>query len=114
MLTKGSLVNPRTTHGAPPVEAPLIKTPFQVDYGVNVHIAPSAFIHRDCYFQDSVYVPITIGEGTMVGPNVHILTVAHEVDWRYRHGINGPASAAPVTIGDDCYIGSHVVIMYVP
>ena len=106
-------MNPRTTHGEAPVKAPLIKTPFHVDYGVNIHIAPSAFIHRDCYLQDSAYVQIAIGEGTMVGPNVHILTIAHEIDWRRRDGVNGPAWAAPVTIGDDCYIGSHSVIMYV-
>ena len=113
MLTKTSLVNPRTMHGEPFVEAPLIKTPFYVDYGVNIHVAPSAFIHRDCYLQDNIYVPISIGEGTMVGPHVHILTVAHRIDWRCRDGVNGPARACSVTIGDDCYIGSHVVIMYV-
>ena len=106
-------MNPGTVHGGAPVEAPLIKTPFYVDYGVNVRIAPSAFIHRDCYLQDSPYKPIMIGEGTTVGPNVHILTIAHEIDWRQRDGKHGPARAAAVNIGNDCYIGSHSVIMYV-
>lgn len=39
--------------GEPPIEAPLVKSPFHIDYGTNVHIAPSAFINRNCYLQDS-------------------------------------------------------------
>ncbi|KAK5126388.1 hypothetical protein LTR85_010624 [Meristemomyces frigidus] len=98
-------------HGEPPMEAPLVNSPFYVDYGINVHIAPSAFIHRDCYLQDSPYAPIAIGVGTWIGPNVHIQSVKHEIDSRHRHGVYGPSWASPATVGDDCIIGSYAVIL---
>ncbi|KAK4549047.1 hypothetical protein LTR36_007503 [Oleoguttula mirabilis] len=106
-----NLVNPKVMHGESPIEAPLVKSPFYVDYGTSVHIAPSAFIHRNCYLQDSPYATIAIGEGTWIGPNVHIQSVKHETDWRHRHGVYGPSWASPVTIGDDCIIGSYAVIL---
>lgn len=88
-----------------------MKSPFYVDYGTNVHIAPSAFIHRNVYLGDNPIAPIIIGDGTFVGPNTHILTVKQEVDWRRREGPYGPSWVAPVEIGEDCYIGSNVTIL---
>lgn len=82
--------NPATAE-TPPPEAPLVKSPFYCDYGTNVHVATSAFIHRNCYFQDSPCEAIVIGEGTVIGPNVHIQTVKHADDWRERQGVYGPA-----------------------
>lgn len=90
----------------------MIKSPIDIDYGVNVHIHPSCFINRHCFIGDSPKCPITIGENRLIGPGVHIHDVTHPVDWRDRKGRNGPSIAGPVTIGRDYFIGSYAVIMY--
>ena len=92
-------------------EAPMIKSPIYMDYGVNVHIAPSSFLNRNCVISDAPEHPITIKDNTIIGVGVHVLGVTHSVDWRERNGRNGPSLAGAVTIGKNCFIGSHVVIM---
>lgn len=101
----------KETSQLPPSAAPFVRSPFHVDYGINIHIAPSATILRNCYIQDAPDSPVTIGEGTLVGPDVHISAVKHNVDWRRRQGTFGPSWSAAVTIGDDCYIGARAMIM---
>lgn len=90
-----------------------MKSPFHCDYGINIHVALSATILRNCYIQDAPDVAVTIGEGTLIGPNVHISAVKHDVDWRQRDGVFGPSWSAAVTIGDDCYIGASALILFV-
>ena len=91
----------------------MIKSPIYIDYGTNVHIAPSCFINRNCFIGDSPAFPVTIGDNTIIGPGVHILGVTHPLDWRERNGRNEASLAGPVTIGQNSFIGSYAVIMYV-
>jgi acetyltransferase-like isoleucine patch superfamily enzyme len=52
---------------------------------------------------------ITIGEGTLIGPEVMIITSTHARDER---GLVDPhATCAPVRIGDRCWIGARVTIV---
>ncbi|EMD00231.1 hypothetical protein BAUCODRAFT_63637, partial [Baudoinia panamericana UAMH 10762] len=92
---------------------PLVNSPFYIDYGINVHVAPSAFVHRNVYFGDSPHpdCPIVVNEGVFIGPNCQILTIAHDMDWRHRHGPFGPCWTAPVVIGEDCHVGAGCTIM---
>ncbi|KXL46882.1 MAG: hypothetical protein FE78DRAFT_113930, partial [Acidomyces sp. 'richmondensis'] len=92
-------------------EAPLVRSPFWIDYGLKVRVAPSAFIDRNCYIQDNPMNVVSIGDGSWIGPGVHICSVKHDTDWRNRNGIHGPALGAPVVVGEDCFIGSHAVIL---
>ncbi|KAK1064097.1 hypothetical protein LTR33_012153 [Friedmanniomyces endolithicus] len=85
-----------------PDRAPVIKSPFYVDYG-NVRIAETAFIHRNA--------TISIGEGAIICPNVQILTIKHDVDWRQRDGFNGPGWASGVNIGSHAYIANGAIIL---
>lgn len=45
----------------------------------------------------------------MFGPNVSLLSATHETDVRSRR--DGIEFAKPITIGDDCWIGGHVVVL---
>ncbi|KAK4556384.1 hypothetical protein LTR86_006528 [Recurvomyces mirabilis] len=92
--------------------APLVKSPFYMDYG-NVDIAPSAYVHRNVYISDNPHrqAPVKIGHGAFIGPGVQILSVQHEVDWRKRDGVMGPALARRTTIEDNVFVGAGACIM---
>ncbi|KAF2768504.1 trimeric LpxA-like protein, partial [Teratosphaeria nubilosa] len=94
-------------------EAPLVRSPFYVDYGINVHVDPSAVIDRCCCFQDSPLpqAGIWVDEGTYIGVGVVVGTVKMEGDWRKRDGVFGPALAAEVRIGRDCIIGAGSIML---
>lgn len=92
-------------------EAPLVRSPFWIDYGLKVRVASSAFIDRNCYIQDNPMNVVSIGEGSWIGHGVHICSVKHDTDWRNRAGVHGPALGAPIVIGEDCLIGSRAVIL---
>ncbi|KAH9822835.1 CysE/LacA/LpxA/NodL family acetyltransferase [Teratosphaeria destructans] len=94
-------------------EAPLVRSPFYVDYGINVHVEPSAVIDRCCCFQDCPLpqAGIWVGGGTYVGVGVVMGTVTMEEDWRRRKGVFGPALAAEVRIGRECIVGAGSIIL---
>ncbi|MFQ7549690.1 MAG: DapH/DapD/GlmU-related protein [Blautia marasmi] len=52
---------------------------------------------------------ITIGKGVLFAPNVTISTTGHPVHYKLRP--HGEMYSFPVTIGDDVWIGSGVIIM---
>ncbi|KAK3073806.1 hypothetical protein LTR53_004272 [Teratosphaeriaceae sp. CCFEE 6253] len=108
-----NLTKPPTHYGAAVPEAPVVKSPLYIEYGTNIRIASTAFLHRNVYLGDSpiTSAPIIVGEGAIIGPNVQILTIKHDVDWRHRTGFYGPCSARGVVIGRDAYIGSGAIIL---
>lgn len=109
MLTLASIVN---TQGASDkdLEAPTIKAPITVDYGINVHVAASAILNRNCWISDSPLHPVTIGERVVLGVGVHIYGT-HPVVYEERTCRQGPSVAGPVVIEDDVHVGSYAVIM---
>ena len=52
---------------------------------------------------------VTIGNTVMLGPNVSIMNATHETEVQSRR--ENIEYAKTVVIGDDCWIGGHVVIL---
>lgn len=77
--------------------------PFYTDFGRNIHIGRNVFINSGCHFQDQggVY----IGDGVLIGHNVILATIDHDLDPFDRHN-----HYAPIHIGNRVWIGSGAVI----
>ncbi len=89
-----------------------ISAPFFVDYGENIHIGNNVEINMNCLFRDCNR--ITIGNNSGIGPGVHIYTVTHPVNPTERlpeDSIFWKSSTAPVTIGNNVWIGGSSVIL---
>lgn len=80
--------------------------PFYCDYGSGLVLGEHVFINMNCTFLDGGY--ITIGEHTLIGPNVQIYTPHHPMDAGERRTLL--ETAYPVTVGRDCWIGGGVII----
>lgn len=84
-----------------------IEPPFTVDYGCNVRLGERFYANFNLCILDCGIV--TIGARTMFGPNVSIFAATHETEVQSRR--ENVEYAYEVTIGDDCWIGGHVVIL---
>lgn len=79
--------------------------PFYADFGKNITIGKDVFINSGCHFQDQG--GITIGDGALIGHNVVLATVNHDLDPKN----NRRNHYAPITIGDHVWIGSNATIL---
>lgn len=77
--------------------------PFYADFGRNIHIGKHVFINSSCHFQDQG--GIYIGDNVLIGHNVVLATVNHNMNPYDRHNIY-----KPIHIQDRVWIGSNVVI----
>jgi len=77
--------------------------PFYSDFGRNIHIGNNIFINSGCHFQDQG--GIFIGDHVLIGHNVVLATINHDLNPYDRHNIY-----KPIHIGDRVWIGSNVVI----
>ena len=84
----------------------VICPPFYCDHGHGIRLGKHVFVNANCTFLDGAY--ITIGDYTLVGPNVQIYTPHHPMNHIERR--SSKEYAYPVTIGDDCWIGGGAVI----
>ncbi|MGB2079269.1 MAG: sugar O-acetyltransferase [Vibrio sp.] len=84
----------------------LIESPFQCDFGENIHVGENFFANFGCVILD--VAPVHIGQNCFIGPQVGIYTATHPLDPMER--ISGLEYAKPVTLGDNCWIGGHAVI----
>lgn len=84
-----------------------IEPPFRVDYGCNIRFGSRFYANFNLIILDCAIV--TIGDRVMMGPNVSLLSATHETDVRSRRA--DVEYARPITIGDDCWIGGHVVVL---
>jgi maltose O-acetyltransferase len=105
-------------------EGAVVRPPFFVDYGYNIHLARNAFLNFNCVLLD--VTTITIGEQTQIGPAVQIYAADHPRDPAIRRAnlengrpvhiganvwIGGGAMILPgVTIGDDAVVGAASVV----
>ena len=64
--------------GRPVGEGFCLFPPFYTDYGQNITIGKNVFLNTSCHFQDQG--GITIGDGTLIGHNVVLATLNHEID----------------------------------
>ncbi len=81
-----------------------IEPPFYCCYGTNITFGDGCYVNFNCNFVDDGN--ITIGDKVMFGPAVTIATVGHPLNPNYREYMY----TAPVTIGNNCWIGANVTI----
>lgn len=79
--------------------------PFYTDFGKNITIGKNVFINSGCHFQDQG--GITIGDGTLIGHNVVLATINHDLDPK-KERKNHYAS---IKIGKNVWIGSNATIL---
>jgi len=84
----------------------VVEPPFYCDYGAQIELAAGVFVNLNCVFLDPA--PIRIGEQTMLGPNVQLLTADHPRDPHVR--VSGPELARPITIGARVWIGGGSIV----
>lgn len=79
--------------------------PFYTDFGKNITIGKDVFINSGCHFQDQG--GIEIGDGTLIGHNVVLATINHDLDPKE----NRKNHYAPIKIGEHVWIGSNATIL---
>lgn len=79
--------------------------PFYTDFGKNITIGRDVFINSGCHFQDQG--GIVIGDGSLIGHNVVLATINHDLDPRN----NRKNHYAPITIGNHVWIGANVTVL---
>lgn len=88
--------------------------PFYCEYGVNIHVGEECFCNYHCTFLD--IAPITLGNSVWIGANVTLATPNHpfladeRLNADYPDGRHDLEYAAPITIGDGCWICSGVTV----
>lgn len=84
-----------------------VETPVTLDYGCNTHVGEDFFANFGWMVLD--VCPVTIGKNAMLGPNVQLYTALHPLDAEER--IAGLEYGAPITIGDNVWIGGGAMIL---
>jgi maltose O-acetyltransferase len=89
------------------VSSAFIEPDFFCDYGSNIYLGENFFANHHCVMLDAA--EIRIGARVLLGPAVHLYTTTHPTDATHRAA--GMQLVAPISLGDDCWIGGHSVIM---
>ncbi len=87
-------------------EGVVVRPPLRVDYGFPTLIGPRTFVNFGAVILDGA--PVTIGADVQIATNVQLLTATHPLDAADRR--SGWESAAPITIGDDVWLGGGVIV----
>jgi maltose O-acetyltransferase len=77
-----------------------------VDYGINIHVGERFYANANCVLLD--VAQIRIGDDTMLGPGVQLLTATHPVDPVAR--TSGRELGFPITIGSRAWLGGGVIV----
>ena len=85
----------------------VIRPPFYVDYGKNIHLGKGVFMNYGCMLLD--VCPIHIGEGTQIATMVQLLTADHPRDPAER--AKGVEFGSPITIGKNVWIGGGAIVL---
>jgi maltose O-acetyltransferase len=84
-----------------------IEPPFYIDFGVYTELGKNVYMNYNCCILD--VCKVKIGDYTLFAPNVQIYAATHPIDGNIR--MEGLELGAPVTIGKNCWIGGHSVIL---
>lgn len=98
----------------------LVQIPFYASFGCNIQVGKNFFSNSNCIMMD--HAPIFIGNNVLIGPNVTITTVNHSTNPKQRRVFDTQDSfhpdkkgnweiIAPITIGDDVWIGAGSIIL---
>jgi maltose O-acetyltransferase len=83
-----------------------LQPPFHCDYGANIHLGTRVFFNFNCVVLD--VCEVHIGDFTLFGPAVQILTPLHPLDAaQRRHKEYG----RPIHIGSDVWVGGGALIL---
>ncbi|MEO0491356.1 MAG: sugar O-acetyltransferase [Cyanobacteria bacterium J06659_2] len=83
-----------------------INPPFYCDYGCHIRAGKNLYINFNCTILDCNWV--TLGDDVLIAPNAQIYTAYHPTDPAIR--MTGVEMAAPVTIGNNVWIGGGAII----
>lgn len=84
-----------------------VETPVTLDYGSHVYVGEDFFANFGWMVLDTC--PVRIGKNAMLGPNVQMYTALHPLEAEER--IAGLEYGAPITIGDNVWIGGGAIIL---
>ncbi|MDQ0222713.1 sugar O-acetyltransferase [Streptococcus moroccensis] len=84
-----------------------VEPQFSCDYGCHIHVGENFYANFNCTLLD--VCEIRIGDNALLGPNVQILTPLHPLEAGPR--ISGLEYGAPITIGDNVWIGGGAIIL---
>lgn len=91
--------------GKPVDESFSMFPPFYTDCGKNITLGKNVFINSGCKFQDQG--GITIGDGALIGHNVVMATLNHDMAPTMRSTMH----PAPIVIGKHVWVGSNATIL---
>jgi maltose O-acetyltransferase len=83
-----------------------MQPPFFCDYGANIELGKRVFFNFNCIVLD--VCPVRIGDYTLLGPAVQILTPLHPLDAALRRR---EEYGKPIDIGSDVWIGGGALIL---
>lgn len=83
-----------------------IEPDFYCDYGYNITLGHNFYSNHHLTILD--VCKVSIGDHVFIGPHVMISTATHPVDPVERRSTE---YGAPITIGNDCWIGGNVSIL---
>lgn len=83
-----------------------MQPPFYCDYGVNIELGERVYFNFNCVVLDVCRV--RIGDYTLFGPGVQILTPMHPLDAKLRRK---QEFGKPVEIGADVWVGAGALIL---
>ena len=79
--------------------------PFHTDFGMNIHIGGHVTFNAGVCIQDQGGV--WIGEGSLLGHNVVLVTLNHDLDPAKRAALH----PTPIVIGRNVWIGSNATVL---
>lgn len=83
-----------------------MQPPFFCDYGWNIELGERVFFNFNCIILD--VCPVSIGDFTLFGPGVQILTPMHPLDAELRRK---QEYGKPIQIGSDVWVGGGALIL---
>jgi maltose O-acetyltransferase len=83
-----------------------MQPPFYCDYGTNITLGRKVFFNFNCVVLD--VAPVSIGNHVLFGPAAQVYTALHPTAAAERRA--GLESGAPITIGDDVWVGGGAII----
>ena len=82
-----------------------LQPPFFCDYGAHIELGSHVFFNFNCVVLD--VCPVRIGDESLFGPGVQILTALHPLNAAQRRV---QEYGKPVTIGSDVWVGGGAII----
>ncbi len=93
-------------------EEVFIEYGFHIDYGDSITIGDRSFINAHCTIVDATkktQTKIHIGADCLIGPNVQLLAVAHDIDPNNR--LSKRNYAGDIIIGNNVWLGGGAIVL---